>query len=83
MGVDPRLVDGGRPGTPLLLRPPGEPAKRTHSQVRRRLTPGGAKFAAVYPELAAGGYTIWRDASTPVTTITVDSGQVTTARWPE
>jgi len=60
-----------------------EPARRTHSQVRQRITSGGTKFAAVYPGLAAGDYTIWRDASTPVTTITVDSGQVTTARWPE
>ena len=60
-----------------------EPANRTHSQVRRRLTPGGTNFAAVYPGLAAGGYTIWRDASTPVMTVTVDGGQVTTARWPD
>ena len=61
----------------------GEPARRTHSQVRQRITSGGTKFAAVYPGLAPGDYTIWRDASTPVTTVTVDSGQVTTARWPE
>src|SRR5215472_10683060 len=45
------------------------PAKRTHSQVRQRRTPGGTKFAAVYPGLTAGEYTIWRDASTPAMTV--------------
>ena len=67
--------------SPVALRA-GEPAKRTHSQVRKRLTPGCVKFAAVYPELPVGDYTIWRDASTPAITVTIDSGQVTTARWP-
>lgn len=66
--------------------PPAAPAtpagKRTHSQVRQRLTPGGTQFAAVYPGLAAGDYTIWRDASTPAITVTIDGGRVTTARWP-
>lgn len=63
--------------------PPAEPASmRTHSQVRQRLTGGGTQFAAVYPGLAAGDYTIWRDASSPAMTVTVDGGQVTTARWP-
>lgn len=65
-----------------LVQPADDPAKRTHSQVRRRLTPGGTRFAAVYPGLAAGDYIIWRDASTPAVTVTVDGGQVTTARWP-
>ena len=68
-----------------LASPPAEPGpdahKRTHSQVRQRLTPGGTKFAAVYPGLTAGDYTIWRDASTPAMTVTVDGGQVTFARW--
>ena len=79
----PPELDGAEIEISPVTPPPGQPARRTHSQVRRRLTPGGAKFAAVYPELAAGGYTIWRDASTPVVTVTVDGGQVTTARWPE
>ena len=59
------------------------PAKRTHSQVRQRITAGGTKFAAVYPGLAAGEYTIWRDATTPAITVTVGGGQVTSAWWPD
>jgi hypothetical protein len=58
-------------------------AHRTHSQVRQRLTKGGTQYAAVYPDLAVGDYTIWRDAGTPAFTITVHSGRVTTAWWPE
>ena len=57
-------------------------ARRTHSQVRPRVTPGGRQYAAVYPDLAAGDYTVWRDARTPALTVTVDGGRVTTAWWP-
>ncbi len=57
-------------------------AKRTHSQVRPRHTAAGTQYAAVYPGLAAGEYLIWRDAHSQAMTVTVDGGQVTTARWP-
>lgn len=69
-------------GAEIEISPVTQPPRRTHSRVRQRLTPGGVMFAAVYPELAAGDYVIWRDASTAVITVTVDGGQVTTARWP-
>jgi hypothetical protein len=59
-----------------------QPGKRTHSQVRRRITRGGTLFAAVYPNLVAGEYAIWRDLRTQVLGVTVDGGQVTTASWP-
>lgn len=79
----PPELDGAEIEISLVTQPAAEPARRTHSQVRRRLTPGGTKFAAVYPDLPAGDYLIWRDASTPAITVTVDGGQVTTARWSE
>jgi len=78
----PPELDGAEIEISRAVKPADAPAKRTHSQVRRRLTPSGTRFAAVYPGLAAGDYIIWRDASTPVVTVTVDGGQVTTARWP-
>ncbi len=40
------------------------------------------QYAAVYPELAAGDYTIWRDATTPAGTVTIDGGSVTSFQWP-
>jgi hypothetical protein len=62
---------GGGPGSP-----------RTHSLVRERRTGAGAGYAAVYPSVAEGAYTIWRDAETPAATVTIHGGRVTSCRWP-
>jgi hypothetical protein len=56
---------------------------RTHSLVRERGTAAGTSYAAVYPGLAVGTYTVWRDHDTPVGTVTIDGGRVTTFRWPD
>jgi hypothetical protein len=56
---------------------------RTHSQVReRRLGRGRVRYAAVYPDLPAGVYTLWRDESTPAAVVTVSGTEVTVADWP-
>ena len=55
----------------------GTGARRTHAMVRRRETGAGASFAAVYPGLAAGDYTVWRDSATPAGTVVIDGGRVT------
>ena len=60
----------------------GPAVHRTHSQVRPRETSGETQYAAVYPQLAAGAYTIWKDDVTPALTVTIESAQVTTACWP-
>jgi hypothetical protein len=56
---------------------------RTHSQVRERPMGAVTEYAAVYPGLHAGQYTIWRDEHTPATTVTITGGKVTSCRWPE
>jgi hypothetical protein len=58
-------------------------AHRTHSMVRERGTAAGKSYAAVYPGLAVGAYTVWRDLDTPVGTVTIDGGRVTRYRWPD
>jgi hypothetical protein len=58
-------------------------AHRTHSRVRPRPMAHATKYAAVYPGLAAGPYTIWRDHHTPAATVAITGGQVTTCHWPE
>jgi phage terminase large subunit GpA-like protein len=58
-------------------------AHRTHSMVRERGTAAGKSYAAVYPGLAVGTYTVWRDRDTPVATVTIDGGRVTRYRWPD
>ena len=60
----------------------GQDSHRTHSMVRPRHVPGGTRYAAVYPGLCPGAYTIWRDRLTPVATVTVAAAVVTTATWP-
>ena len=58
-------------------------AHRTHSMVRERGTAAGKSYAAVYPGLAVGAYTVWRDHETPAGTVTIDGGRVTRYRWPD
>jgi hypothetical protein len=58
-------------------------ARRTHSQVRPRHMATGTKYAAVYPNLPAGAYTIWRDEQSPAAAVTVSGGQVSSCRWPD
>jgi hypothetical protein len=59
----------------------GTTGARTHAAVRPRHIPGGIQYAAVYPDLAPGSYVVWADPGTPVTTVTVTAGTVTTAFW--
>ena len=58
-------------------------APRTHSRVRPRHMPTVTRYAAVYPSLRAGHYTIWRDEQIPAATVTIAGGQVTSCRWPD
>ena len=57
-------------------------SRRTHSRVRPRHMPGETKYAAVYPGLPAGRYTIWRDGHRPAATVTVTGGKISSCRWP-
>ena len=56
---------------------------RTHSMVRERGTAAGKSYAAVYPGLAVGTYTVWLDQDTPVGTVIIDGGRVTRWGWPD
>ena len=57
-------------------------SRRTHSRVRPRHMPGETRYAAVYPGLPAGRYTVWRDEYNPAAAVTVTGGQVSSCRWP-
>jgi hypothetical protein len=54
---------------------------RTHSMVRPRHVAAGTQYAAVYPELPPGEYTVWRRDGTPALTATVTEGTATVATW--
>ncbi len=51
--------------------------------VRPRHVADGTQYAAVYPGLAPGEYTIWRAGGTPAVVVTITEGAATTARWPD
>jgi hypothetical protein len=62
---------------------PGDPgSRRTHSRVRPRHMPGETRYAAVYPSLPAGRYTVWRDEHSLAATVMVTGGQVSSCHWP-
>jgi hypothetical protein len=73
-GLDGEEIEISRDG--------GPGAHRTHSRVRPRPMPGETRYAAVYPGLRAGCYTVWRDERTPAVTVTVTGGQVSSCHWP-
>ncbi len=54
---------------------------RTHAAVRARELPGHTVYAAVYPGLAPGVYTVWRDGTTPHGSARVPAGRITEYRW--
>ena len=55
---------------------------RTHSRVRERRTGGTVRYAAVYPALPEGCYTVWRDDG-PAVTVTVAGGSIASCPWPD
>ncbi|HVA90654.1 MAG TPA: hypothetical protein VNL71_12530 [Chloroflexota bacterium] len=57
--ADPRLR-----GREIEVSPKGNAARRTHTEVLERRVGGRPLFAAVFPTLAAGQYSIWRDVMT-------------------
>jgi hypothetical protein len=61
---------------------PAAGGKRTHSMVRERVTAAGVSYAAVYPVVPAGEYTVWRADGIPAGQVAVHGGEVSRFRWP-
>ena len=57
-------------------------ARRTHSLVRPRHTAGGTRYAAVYPGLPEGRYTVWADSRERAGSLVITGGCVTSWSWP-
>jgi hypothetical protein len=71
-------------GTEIEISPEsgGPHGHRTHSLVRERVTASGTSYAAVYPGVPAGRYTIWGDDGAPVGTAVIAGAQVVSFHWP-
>ena len=55
---------------------------RTHVAVRERRGPGGIRFAAIYPSVREGEYTVWNlDGRSAHTTVRITGGQITEIDW--
>jgi hypothetical protein len=72
--LDGREIEISRDGDPG--------ARRTHSQVRPRNLAKVTRYAAVYPDLPAGTYTIWADEQTGAGSVVVTGGCVANWSWP-
>lgn len=65
----------------IEISPAGRDAERTHVAIRERLGPGGKSWAAIYPALRAGEYTLWSTTGEPADRITIVGGQVAQLDW--
>lgn len=70
-------------GAEIDISPHGAAAARTHVAVRERRGPGPSRYAAVFPSLTAGAYTIWRPDGQAAAEVTVAGGQVAQITWPD
>jgi len=68
--------------SPQVRRGASAAAARAHARVRGRQAGGALSYAAVYQELAAGRYVIWRDRDTAAGRVVVASGEVTSWHLP-
>lgn len=59
----------------------GEDRPFVHTAVRERHLTEGSLFAAVYPNLPAGRYTLMPVSSQPALDVTIEGGRVTELTW--
>jgi hypothetical protein len=69
-------------GREIEISPDDQGGRRTHSQVRPRHMTTGTRYAAVYPDLPAGPYTVWVDEQSAAGSVVVAGGRVTNWSWP-
>jgi hypothetical protein len=68
-------------GTEIEIRRPGDSRQLTHTEVRERQLARGSVYAAVFPAIVAGTYTLVGVDGSPDTDITIDDGTVTQITW--
>lgn len=69
-------------GTEIEISPTGDDAHRTHVAIRERRGNGSTRYAAIYPGLHAGDYTLWGLDGQPVMQVSITGGTVAEAQWP-
>jgi hypothetical protein len=69
-------------GAELELSPVQNGDTRTHVAVRERRGGGSVQYAAIFPSLTAGTYTLWHPQGHPAAQVTISGGDVTQFTWP-
>jgi hypothetical protein len=69
-------------GAEIEISPVGDDAARSHVAVRERRGGSQTRWAAIYPALTSGTYTLWAAPTEPALQVTVDGGAVTEVTWP-
>ena len=70
-----------REGLEVEIHPAADPSRRTHVWVLPRAGRDGTVYAAVFPSLPAGDYTVLEPDGSVTTTVAVPANQVTNATW--
>lgn len=68
-------------GAEIEISPDGDDARRRHVAVRERRGPGPTRYAAIYPALHAGAYTLWGLHGEPALKVDITGGAVTEIEW--
>ena len=70
-----------REGLEVEIHPASDPSRRTHVWILPRAGRNGTVYAAVFPSLPAGDYTILEPDGSVAATVTVPPNQVTNTTW--
>ena len=75
------LTDQTLAGAEIEVSPVGADARRTHIAIRQRRSPGGTRWAGIFPGLQAGRYTVWSVEDEARDVVTVVGGEVVELDW--
>lgn len=68
-------------GREIEISPRHAPDRRSHVAVRERHGNGPVRYAAIYPSLPAGQYTLWDPSGPAAGTVTITAGEVLHTHW--
>jgi hypothetical protein len=68
-------------GVEIDIEPVGHPERRSHVAVRERHVASGTVYAAFYPSLAAGDYTLLTPSPDGPRPVTIQGGAVSEIAW--
>lgn len=66
----------------IEISPSNDTNRRSHVAVRERRGTGPARYAAIYPSLPTGDYTLYDAHHEPALQVSITGGQITEAHWP-